>query len=68
MKLFVRFAVWIVPLLALVGCDSKPKPADVPKNQMELPKTRPMPAGGGNKAPQTSQNYLRTPDAERSLA
>jgi hypothetical protein len=67
MKAFFRVVVLVLPLLVLVGCDSKPKPAEIPKDQMELPKTRPTPAGGGNKAPQTGQNHVPF-SAERIFA
>jgi hypothetical protein len=68
MKLFVHMAVMVMPLFLLIGCDSKPKPTDLPKNQIEVPKTRPTPAGGSNKPPQTGQNHYRTPHIEWSLA
>ena len=55
MRLLVRLAVLVVPFFVGVGCDNgKPKPAELPKQLMEPPKTRPIPGGG--KAPaQTTQ-------------
>jgi len=56
MQWFVRLALLMVPLLILAGCDTKPKPAETPKQLIEPPKGRPTPSGGGSKAPpQTSQ-------------
>jgi hypothetical protein len=58
MRLIVRLALAILPLVVLIGCDNgKPKPAELPKQLMEPPKTRPIPGGGGGKTPpQTSQS------------
>lgn len=55
MRSFVGFVVVLVPLLVLAGCDSKPKPAETPKQLMEPPKTRPMPSGGSKTPAQASQ-------------
>jgi hypothetical protein len=55
MRSFFRFAFVALPLLGLAGCDTKPTPADPPKQLMEPPKTRPTPTGGGNAPAQTSQ-------------
>jgi hypothetical protein len=57
MRALMRLAVAMVPLLLMMGCDNgKPKPAELPKQLMDPPKTRPIPGGGGSKAPpQTGQ-------------
>ena len=63
MRWLVRLAVSILPLLVLIGCNGKPKPAELPKQLMEPPKTRPIPGGSGPKAPaQTGQ--FRPGDAQ----
>jgi hypothetical protein len=54
MKLLARLGVSLLPFLLLSGCESKPKPAEVPKQDLEPPKTRPMP-GGSSKPTATSQ-------------
>lgn len=69
MRWLVRLAVSVLPLLVLIGCDNgKPKPAELPKQLMEPPKSRPIPGGTGPKAPpQTSQLPARTIDVETSV-
>jgi hypothetical protein len=59
MRSFVRLAALLLTLLVLAGCDTKPKPADTPKQLMEPPGHRPVPSGGGKPA-QTSQIALTT--------
>jgi hypothetical protein len=56
MRALMRLAVALVPLLLMMGCDNgKPKPAELPKQLMDPPKTRPIPGGGGKTAPQTGE-------------
>jgi hypothetical protein len=58
MRVMMRLTVAVLPLLLVIGCDNgKPKPAELPKELMPTPKTRPIPGGGGgSKAPpQTGQ-------------
>jgi hypothetical protein len=63
MRLIARLAVLILPLV-LVGCDGKPKPAELPKEPMEPPKSRPTPAGGKKAPPpQTGEIRARMLDA-----
>jgi hypothetical protein len=65
MKMMIRLAVVFLPLLLVIGCDNgKPKPAELPKQLMDPPKTRPIPGGGSKAAPQTGQVPLRIMDAD----
>ena len=66
MNVITRLAVAVLPLLLVIGCDDgKPKPAELPKQLMDPPKSRPIPGGGGSKAPPaTGQLPLRTRDAD----
>jgi hypothetical protein len=55
MKLLVRLSVALMGMLLLEGCgNDKPTPADIPKQLLTPPTTRPVP-NGGNKPPATSQ-------------
>ncbi len=66
MRVMMRLALAILPLLLVIGCDNgRPKPAELPKGLMDPPKSRPIPGGGGSKAPpQTGQVPLRAMDAD----
>ena len=67
MRVMMRLALAILPLLLVIGCDNgRPKPAELPKELLPPPKTRPMPGGGGgSKAPpQTGQVPFRAMDAD----
>jgi hypothetical protein len=56
MRALMRLAVAMVPLLLMMGCDNgKPKPAELPKQLMDPPKTRPTPGGGSKAPPQTGE-------------
>ncbi len=57
MRVMLRLAISTLPIVLLIGCDNgKPKPAELPKQLMDPPKTRPIPGGGSSKAPpQTGQ-------------
>ena len=61
MRLKVKLAAALLPLLVVIGCyNGKPTPAELPKKMMEPPRTRPSPGGSGSKIPaQTGQIPLR---------
>jgi hypothetical protein len=61
MKLLVRLSVALMGVLSLAGCGSdKPTPADIPKQLLNPPTTRPIPSGG-NKPPATSLKKVSGP-------
>ena len=54
MKLVVRTAFILLPLMLVMGCGADKKPAGPPSQLMDPPKTRPIP-GGGNKPAATTE-------------